>query len=64
MRNSLNEYYRVVITSDHFGDEVEDWVTFDDFDDALEFFNNHQVGQKFYNYTIVDIMLESIHILL
>lgn len=64
MKNSLNEYYRVVITSDHFGEEVEDWITFDDFDDAIEYFNNHQVGQKFYNCTIVDIMLESIHILL
>lgn len=64
MRNSLNEYYRVVIITDHFGDEVEDWVTFDSFDDAIDYFNNHQVGQKFYNYTIVDIMLESIHILL
>lgn len=64
MRNSLNEYYRVVITSDHSGEEVDDWITFDDFDDALEYYNNHQVGQKFYNCTIVDIMLESIHILL
>lgn len=64
MRNSLNEYYRIVIITDHFGDEVVDWVTFDDFDDAIEYFNNHQVGQKFYNYTIVDIKLESIHIIL
>ena len=64
MRNSLNEYYRVVITSDHYGEEVEDWVTFDDIDDALEFCDNHQVGQKFYDYAVVDIRLESIHILL
>ena len=60
MKNKSNEYYRVTITSDHFGYEVEDWVSFVDYDDAIEFCNNHQVGQKFYNYTIVDIRLEFI----
>ena len=35
-----------------------------DYDDAIKFCDNHQVGQKFYNYTIVDIRLEFIrHIL-
>lgn len=60
MKNKFNEYYRVVITSDHFGDEVEDWVSFVDYDDVIEFCNNHQVGQKLYNYTIVDIRVEFI----
>ena len=64
MKNNPNEYYRVVIISDYFGDEVEDWVSFVDYDDAIEFYDNHQVGQKFYNHTIVDIRLEFIrHIL-
>ena len=64
MKNKSYEYYRVTITSDHFGYEVEDWVSFVDYDDAIEFCDNHQVGQKFYNYTIVDIRLEFIrHIL-
>ena len=60
MKNNFNEYYRVVITSDHFGDEVEDWVSFVCYDEAIEFYNNHQVGQKFYNYTVVDIRIEFI----
>ena len=64
MRNSLNEYYRVVIITDHFGEEVEDQVTFDDYDSSIEFCDNHQVGQNFYDYTIVDIRIEVIHILL
>ena len=60
MKNKSNEYYRVVIISDYFGDEVEDWVSFVDYDDAIAFCDNHQVGQKFYNNTIVDIRLEFI----
>ena len=64
MKNNSNEYYKVVITTDHFGDEVEDWVTFDDYDDVIDFCDNHQVGQRFYNYTIVDIRVEFIRIIL
>ena len=60
MINNTNEYYRVVILSDYFGDEIEDWVTFVDYADAITFCNNHQVGQKFYNHTILDIRLEFI----
>lgn len=63
MKNKSNEYYRVVITSDHYGDEVEDWVSFIDYDDVIEFCANHQVGKKFYNYTIVDIRIEFIRII-
>ncbi len=60
MINNTNEYYRVVILSDYFGDEIEDWVTFVDYADAIVFCNNHQVGEKFYNHTILDIRLEYI----
>ena len=64
MKNNSNGFYRVVITTDHFGYEVEDWVSFADYDDAIEFCDNHQVGKKFYNYTIVDIRLEFIRYIL
>lgn len=62
MRNRLKEYYTVVIISEHFGEVVEDQVTFDDYDSAIQFCDNHQVGQKFNDYTIVDIRIEVIHI--
>ena len=64
MKNKSNEYYRVVITTDHFGDEVEDWVSFVDYDDVIDFCDNHQVGQRFYNYIIVDIRVEFIRLIL
>lgn len=64
MKNNSNEFYRVIITTDHFGDEVVDWVTFYDYDDVIDFYNNHQVGQRFYNYTIVDISVEFTRIIL
>ena len=60
MKNNSEGYYRVVITTDNFGYEVEDWVSFVDYDDVIDFCDNHQVGQRFYNYTIVDIRVEFI----
>ena len=64
MKNNSDGFYRVVITSDYFGDEVEDWVSFADYDDVIEFCDNHRVGQKFYNHTIVDIRVEYIRYIL
>ena len=60
MKNNPNEFYRVILTTVYYGDELEDWVSFDNYDNAIEFCDNHQVGQKFYNHTIVDIRLEFI----
>ena len=60
MKNNYAGYYRVVITTDHFGYEVEDWVSFVDYDDVIDFCDNHRIGKRFYNYTIVDIRVEFI----